>query len=441
MVMRMEGPRGRAAAAGAGPSRCGGTRRSRRTGVSLVMGLLFLGPTGCGNGLLDVQNPGSVQESDLSNPALAPTLVNSALGQFECAYTNYVAAAGILAHEYINASSWLDINTWGWRGVELRTITGSCPTGRDATGLGAYTPLQQARFLAESATQRIEGYPEDQVPKKAEKLGLLAAYAGFSYVLLAEGFCEMAIDQGPLMTPQQVLAVADQKFTSAIAHAQTAGNTNLRLMALGGRARTRLNLGNLAGAAADAEQIPAGFVWNAEYSTIEGRRENRLFNLNRRNRFISVAPDDYGRVLLNGAPDPRVPVSNSNLVGHDGATRHWYQMKYNTAAAPIPMASWREAQLIIAEARPADAVAAINRLRASQSLPALQPSGGENMLAVVLEERRRQLFSEGQRLNDMLRHKLPFPTGFNHKGQAWGPITCMPLPDQERLNNPNIGDR
>jgi hypothetical protein len=57
---------------------------------------------------------------------------------------------------------------------------------------------------------------------------------------------------------------------------------------------------------------------------------------------------------------------------------------------------------------------------------------------VVLEERRRQLFLEGHRLNDMLRHDLPFPTGENHKGQAWGPITCMPLPDQERLNNPNI---
>ena len=415
-------------------------RRARRASRGRVMGLLFLGLTACGDDLLDVTNPSSVQESDLDNPALAVTLLNSALGQFECVYSNYVVAAGMLSHEYINASSWLDINSWGWRGLELKTIAGSCPGGRDATGLGAYTPLQQARYLAENAAARIEAFPDDRVEDKAQKLGLLNAYAGYSYVLLGEGFCEMAIDQGPLMTPAQVFALAEERFTAAAAFAQTAGNARLGQMALAGRARARLDLGNLAGAAADAEQIPAGFVWNAEYATVEGRRENRVYNLNRRNRYISVAPDDYGNVrLANGAPDPRVPVSNSGLVGHDGATIHWYQMKYNTAAAPIPMASWREAQLILAEARPGEAVAAINRLRASQSIPALALAGGENMLSVVLEERRRQLFSEGHRLNDMLRHDLPFPTGFNHKGQAWGPITCMPLPDQERLNNPNIG--
>jgi hypothetical protein len=409
--------------------------------VGIMMGLLLAGPTGCGDDLLDVTNPGSVQETDLSNPALAQTLVNSALGQFECAYTNYVATSGIMAHEYINASSWLDINGWGWRGIELYTITGSCPNGRDATGMGAYTPLQQARYLAESATQRITDFPDDQVSKKSEKLGLLAAYAGYSYVLLGEGYCEMAIDQGPLMTPAAVLAIAEERFTQALGHAETAGRSDLRLLALAGRARARLDLGNLAGAAADAEQIPEGFVWNAEYSTVEGRRENRVFNLNRRNRYISVAPDDYGNVMLQGSPDPRVPVAPSGLLGHDGVTQHWYQQKYNSADAPIPMASWAEAQLIIAEARPAEAEAAINRLRASQDLPALELSGGEDMLAVVLEERRRQLFSEGHRLNDMLRHDLPFPSGFNHKGQAWGSLTCMPLPDQERLNNPNIGPR
>ena len=39
----------------------------------------------------------------------------------------------------------------------------------------------------------------------------------------------------------------------------------------------------------------------------------------------------------------------------------------------------------------------------------------------------------------MLRLGIPFPTGVNHKGQPWGTMTCMPLPDQEKLNNPNIG--
>jgi starch-binding outer membrane protein, SusD/RagB family len=401
-----------------------------------VLPLLLLPGLGACDALLDVDNPGSVDARDLNNPLLAETLVNSALGRFECAYTSYVASTGILSGEFINSSTWLDVNSWGWRGVELFTIVGSCPGGRNATSLGAYAPLQQARYLAEDNARLIQGFPDDLVPAKNLMLGRLAAYAGYSTLLLGEGFCEMAIDESPLMPRQQVVARAEERFTSAIALAQAAANEQLRLLAVAGRARSRLNQGNLTGAASDAEQIPEGFVWYAEYSTIDGSRENRLFNLNRRNRVLSVDPIEYGSLELGGEPDPRVPAMNSGLVGHDQNTPHWYQDKYRTADAFIPMASWAEAQLILAEARPAEAEAAINRLRTSQGLPAYQPSGDH--LADVLEERRRQLFLEGHRFNDMLRHNLGFPQGTNHKGQAYGPVTCMPLPEQERRNNPNI---
>lgn len=414
--------------------------RARRAGATLALALLAGGQSACG-GLLDVTNPNSVQEDDLANPALAGTLVSSALGQFECALSQYVASAGILSGEYINASGWLDINGWGWRGVELYTITGACPGNRDATGLGAYTPLQQARYMTESAIARLNEYPAEQVQRKDERLGLLSAYAGYAYTLLGEGYCEMSIDQGPLLTPRQVLTTAEERFTQAITFAQAANNANLRHLATLGRARVRLDLGNLAGAATDAESIPAGFVWNAEYATVDARRENRVFNLNRRNPWLSVDPVAYGNLTVGGQPDPRVVITNAGRNGHDGTTRQWWQNKYTAASSAIPMASWREAQLILAEARPAEAVAAINRLRASQSIPAVTAAESADPRALVIEERRRQLFSEGHRLGDMLRYRIPFPQGNNHKGQAYGPITCMPLPDQERLNNPNVGPR
>lgn len=409
-----------------------------RRSLSVAMGLLFLGLTAC-DSLLEVSNPGRVSESDLTNPALVPTLVNSALGQFECAYTNYVATAGIMANEYVNSSTWLNINGWGWRGIEIKTITGSCPTTRNATGMGAYTPLQQARYQSEDAARRIEAFPEEQVQNKSEKLGLLAAYAGYSYVLLGEGYCEMAIDQGPLMTPQEVLAIAETKFSEAIGYAQAAEREDLRLLAVAGRARTRLDLGNLAGAATDADEIPEGYVWNAEYSTTDARRENRIYNLNRRNPYLSVETTKNTDLMAGGAPDPRISFTDAGIKGHDGVTEQFYQNKYPTADSPIPMASWNEAQLIIAEARPAETIDAINRLRASQGIPNVTTEEAADLEALVIEERRRQLFSEGHRLNDMLRHNIPFPTGENHKGQPWGTMTCMPLPDQEKLNNPNIG--
>jgi starch-binding outer membrane protein, SusD/RagB family len=412
-------------------------RATRGVGFSLLLGAAV---AACDGSLLDVEIPGRVVSSSLNDPALANTLVNSALGRFECAYTSYVASTGMLANEFINSSGWLNLNGWGWRGVELYSIDGGCPTGRDATGLGAYTPLQQARYVALEAARLITDFPDASVDRKAEKLGLLNAYAGYATQLLGEGFCEMVVDQGPIITKDAVFALAEERFTAAITFAGTAGNNNLRNMALTGRARARLNRGDLAGAATDAAAIPQGFVWNAEYSTVDGGRENRIFNLNRRNRFMSVNPADYANLTVEGQADTRVSVASTGLAGHDNATIHWNQNKYPTAASPIPMASWREAQLILAEARPAEAEAAINRLRASQGLPAIT-IGTQNVRDVVLEERRRQLFAEGHRLNDMLRYNLPFPQGNNHKNQPYGPITCMPLPDQERNTNPNVGPR
>lgn len=412
-------------------------RAGFRMGAGVLLGL---GLAACGDkGLLEVEIPGRVVSSDLNNPALAQTLVNSALGRFECAFTSYVASAGLLGGELLNASGWLDINPWGWRGVELYNNTGSCAAGQGSTGLGAYTPLQQARYIAEEATRLITEFPDNQVPGKAEKLGLLSAYAGYATLLLGEGFCEMAFDIGPLQTRAQVFQRAEERFSSAVTLADQAGNANLRNLALTGRARARLNQGNMQGAATDAALIPAGFRWNAQYATVNPSRENRLFNLNQRNRYVSVNYQTYASLTVGGQPDTRVAVRNSGLRGHDNTTTHWFQDKYNGAASPIPMASWEEAQLILAEARPEEAVAAINRLRAAQNLPAF--AGTTVSQADLIEERRRQLFLEGHRLNDMLRFNLPFPQGVNHKNQPFGPITCMPLPDQERNNNPNLGSR
>ncbi|NUO39125.1 MAG: hypothetical protein HOQ17_01190, partial [Gemmatimonadaceae bacterium] len=66
---------------------------------------------------------------------------------------------------------------------------------------------------------------------------------------------------------------------------------------------------------------------------------------------------------------------------------------------------------------------------------------GGDITDIVIEERRRQLFAEGQRYVDMLRKNIPFPTGTNganRKGQVYGPVTCVPLPNVETQNNPNF---
>jgi hypothetical protein len=72
--------------------------RGGRAAAALLVTWLSIGATAC-DSLLEADIPGRVEESALNDPALATTLVNSALGQFECAYGNYVATVGVLTEE------------------------------------------------------------------------------------------------------------------------------------------------------------------------------------------------------------------------------------------------------------------------------------------------------------------------------------------------------
>src|SRR5690606_35090754 len=238
---------------------------ARRSALGMAAVALMCTVTAC-DSLLEVDIPGAVSEEDLNNPAMAVPLFNSGLGAFECAFGNYVATVGVLTEEYIVSSGWLNDNIWGWRGIETRQADGNCSNNRNASGFGAYTPLQQARFIIESTIDRISGFDAADVPGKEQMVTTLHAYAGYTYTLLGEGFCEMAIDQGPLMQPAEVLARAEEYFTEAINRSGSSGDEDIRLLALLGRARVRLNLGNTAGAAADAREIPQGWRYNAAYS-------------------------------------------------------------------------------------------------------------------------------------------------------------------------------
>jgi hypothetical protein len=407
--------------------------------TAILLALNLASTTACSS-LLDVDTPGRVPVDALDDPALVTVLEAGAIQQFQCAFAQYVATAGVLTGEYIVSNFFVDANTWGWRGVETRTAPGSCPTSRTTTSLGFYTPLQQARFQLDDAAARIAAFTDAQVPNRSKILAEMAAYGGYAYTLLGEGMCEMTIDKGPRMTRAQVFAIAETRFTDALALATTANDASLRNMAYVGRARTRLNLGNLAGAAADAVQVPAGYVRLAEFSETTPARENRLYNLTIRNDFLSVGPA-YRGLTVGTQADPRVRVTNAGRIGQDGVTPMWIQQKFTgSGAVGLPIASWAEAQLILAEASGGQtAVDAINRVRAAGGVAPLIVSAGSDIPALVLEERRRQLFSEGHRLGDMLRKNIPFPTGVNHKAQTYGPTTCAPLPDIETQNNPNLG--
>jgi len=406
----------------------------------MMLVLSLTGTTAC-NTLLGVDNPGRVTADALTDPALAPILQAAALQSAQCAFNNFAATNGMLSGEYHSANGFVNNHPWEWRGIiEIQNEPGSCVGSRTATSMGYYTPIQQARFQLEDQFTRLSGFTDQQVSGRQRMLAEALLYAGYMYTLLAETMCQVVIDGGPVKTATEVWTIAEKRFSDGMAIATTLNDAGLLNMGRVGRARTRLDMGNLAGAAADAALVPAGYSRVAEFSEVTPSRENRFFNLTIRNDFLSVAPA-YQGLTVNGAPDPRVRLVNVNRRGPDNATPMYQQTKYTgSGAAPQVIASYAEAQLILAEASSGQtALDAINRVRALSSIAPLSAiPAGETLRTVIIEERRRQLFSEGHRYVDMLRFKLPFPTGVNRKGQTYSNLTCIPLPFVETRNNPNL---
>ncbi len=150
----------------------------------------------------------------------------------------------------------------------------------------------------------------------------------------------------------------------------------------------------------------------------------------------------------------------SNRNSFDNVTPHWSHTKVTSRATGVPLASYKEGQLIIAEAsarsgdldRARQIIAARHTEVGIPQYDAAELASQDQVVAAVIEERRRDLFVEGGwRLNDMLRlrdtpFRIPFlgepgsihPDGFDQTGQVYGTTTCLPLPDAERFGNPNI---
>ena len=445
-------------------TRTRGTRRTRSVARSASMftllSALSAALVGCDvEQLLEVEVPGAVDEATLSAPELAATLVASVIADVECAWDDYVAASAVHSDEFIPASG--NVFNKQWANREITPIFGGL-TGPCSGGYGIFTPLQTGRFVAEDVYSRLSGFDVSDVPDKVQMQATVRAYGGYALVALGEGFCEMTVDGGPLMTPDEVLALAEERFSEAVTLAREAADSDMEYMALVGRARVRLDLEDFSGAIADASLIPEGFVLNALRDGGDTKRYNshdELVNNPAQLKHASVA-DHYRSLEWGGVPDARVNVSTRGELSFDFTTIHYFHDKTSGRDSPVPIASYKEARLIVAEAaaRTGDLATArtiINERHALAGLPGFDSGGtatAEEVLAHVIEERRRELFTEGgHRLNDMLRfrgtpYEIPFlgepgsihPDGLDQTNAPYGTATCYPLPAVETLGNPNI---
>jgi starch-binding outer membrane protein, SusD/RagB family len=413
----------------------------RTVGVVSLLALIAL-PLACNqlDKALAVESPSRLPVKDLEKPETAELLVRSSSTDFKCALGAFVVAGGLMSGELVDATQTASRWIYDRRVIvpaDAQYSTSICEA------IGVYSPISTARWTADNALRHLEGWTDAQVPDRQKLMAQAALNAGFSLIMLGEAFCSAAVDLSAEETPAQLFAQAEDRFTRAIAAATASGDNNLLNAAYVGLARSRIDRNDKAGAAADAARVPIDFVFLSDGGDV-GRQQNRVFEQNNKSLAVSVAPA-YRNVVYGTTADPRVNVRNEGRNGQDASTPLFTQQKYASLGAPLVVASGVEAQLILAEAQGgAAAVNIINALHARAGLPQdFASTDPVVILAQIIEERRRELFLQGNRLFDVNRFNLtqvPSPGLAYPKGGSYGTQRCMPLPDVERLNNPNIPD-
>jgi hypothetical protein len=398
---------------------------------------------------LEQQNPGQLDASGLYVPSNAQLLVNGVIADFECAYQRYVVGSAIFTDELTNAMSSSTNFDYDRRTLPTTAAYGTATCGNNQTP-PIYSSLSIPRAAGDTIYAKLQGWTDAEVPNRQKLMGQAAVYTGYALVLLGEGMCSAAINMGPELTPAQLFAEAKKRFDNAVTAATAANDATTLNLALLGRARAELDAGDKAAAGTDAAKIPAGFVVNVSTNATNVRQQNFAFLTINQSKWASVDPAFRG-LTVTGAPDPRVATTNLNHPTTTGVAL-WGADKYGSLATTMPVARYAEAQLIVAESKLAasdipGAVAAINAARATHPGLALYDATGQSaaqVLAQIQEERRRELFLEGHRLGDLRRYGLPILPAAGTpflSGGTYGTQTCFPLPDVERINNPNIGNK
>jgi hypothetical protein len=430
--------------------------------------------------ILKVEDPDVATPTSVNSAAALPILLGGAVARFHSAYmgtsdvnesSGQIGYSGLLADEIRSSDTFPTRNQIDQRNIQL-------DNGSNET---QFIRLSQARAAAEIATIRYQEFGPDEP-------GLVLAYAldGYSTILFGEDYCSGvpfstltaagAPVYGQPLTTQQIFERAVAKFDSALASPASADTSktarSYKNLALVGKARAQLDLKDYAGAAATAAQVPKGFVFSIEASTTSGAEYNGvyIFTINTQ-RLTAVDKEggnglDYlsaGRAVGDSVGDPRVMYKDAKETGFDNTTPLFLQEKYPARTSPAVLASYVEAQLIIAEAQlnagnysgAGGTLAILDTLRASlgtdsvtnaRILPDLPAAATlDAQVDQLFRERAFWLYLTAHRLGDLRRlvrqysrnSESVFPTGTFFKGGSYGPDVNMPVPQVEE-NNPNF---
>jgi len=410
------------------------TIQSRIPVIALASVLLVGTALGCD---MDVINPSVIDSSAFDPTGDAETLSLSAQTDFYNAFGGAVIRGAYFAGEAWVGAVRQETNDFGRRVITSANLD---------INPSLWAPLCLAVATNEEVIEILSGESD---AGSDINLARSLMNSGFALTLMADHFCEGVILVSPLMTVDEVLTRAIDRFEQAIVIAPVAGGaegTKIANASRVGIARAYLQRGDLASAIQAAAAVPSDFVFEAIHvddPANRGRAGNPVFGSTDGRTFI--VPEDYREL-----DDPRVPFATLDGKAQDGQLDLVIQTKYTGYGDNIRIASGLEARYIEAEARlkQGEATAALDLIGERRAANGQDPFGGgtdEEVLSELMDQRARDFWLEGKTMGDFRRNPAASPfvpvsgTPFYKPSQGtFGTLTCIPVPNEERDANPNI---
>ncbi|SMO80815.1 hypothetical protein [Gracilimonas mengyeensis] len=422
--------------------------------IRLLAGFLFVAAVSGGCNLLDVNNPNSLVEEDLENPAAAPALANGA----EATLTN---ALGDLLAPY---STVTDELTWiGTRDGWLILNQGGTDDPINEFVDGAYTSISEARWTADNAIERLESFREDGTLPSRTPLVRSYLYGAITYLAVTDAFDNFVISDrqqagNPLGEENlpQLISTAIDYLDRGIELADNGSEWETRLLAVRARAYYAQNLWAKVNPSVDTA---SPLVSSSDAVADAQEVINRVGPENDWRYEISVSPETPGnnlafqvneRLELRIGPAFADPTSDGTRVDSvivfdpiDNIQAPFLVNEINSFVeadqyANLPIISARELQLIIAE----DALAnnntvaftdAINNLRNLDNLS--DYTGQVDELELLKHSRKVNLFLQGRRLADLYRFQEQSPEWTQSRVNEG---EFFPITISEINSNPNV---
>ena len=297
------------------------------------------------------------------------------------------------------------------------------------------------------------------------QLAELHAMEGFVFAITAESYCSgVPFWDGNEDGLKTVTLSTAEMYTRALAEfdaaLQLTGTTPsaIRNLALVGKARTLVDQGQYAAAAAITPEVPTNFNYNAQFSKLTTGIVNAIYDwmLSTKNFGASNREGGNGLDYVSSA-DPRIKVDPTTGRGQDGTPTPGMN-HYPATDSPVAVATGIEARLIEAEAQlaagSANWIVTLNALRASTQsygpvttpvmTPLVDPVTPSARVDMLFRERAFWMYLTAHRLGDMRRlirqygrsAETVFPTGNYFKGGTYGTDVTL-VPSQTETNNPD----